>query len=268
MHRTALLTAALAASTALADVTLTFEGTTYGAARTTTLQMKGKRLLLSSKGKDDGHDIAVLHDGDHKRTLSIDHSKKAYVEFSDEAVAAMKAQDAQMQAAMAAQMARLPSEKRAQLEAMMAKMPGHAAPAGSSAAPPKKAYTFEKKGTSRKVNGKTCEDYVVKADGVVDGEGCFIAWKDVGVSRDELRKQFLTALEGFPGFDEWQAAGDAAIIAGAPLGLLAWRKHVDAMGNVQTDYTLKSLSTAPIPDATFEVPGGYTAHRPGPHGRP
>ena len=264
MIRTALLVAALAASTALADVTLTFEGTTAGAARTTTLQVKGKRMLLTSKGKEDGRDTNVLRDGDHKRTLIIDHSKKTYTELSDDTAAAMKDQAAQMQAAMAARMASLPPEKRAQMEAMMAKMPGHAASPGPGAPPPKKAYTFEKKGTSRKVNGKACEDYVVKADGAVDGEGCFIAWKDAGISRDELRKQFLTATEGLPMSAE---AMDASFAAETAPGLPAWRKRVDAQGNVLSESTLKSLSTASIPDATFEVPKGYTAREMGPHGR-
>lgn len=259
MIRTALLVAALAASTALADVTITFEGVTAGKANTVTLQLKGKRMLLTHKGKDDARDTEVLRDGEGKRTLIIDRAKKTYTELSDERAAAMKDQAAQMQAAMAARMAKMPPAQRAQMEAMMAKMPAHAGAAAAGAPPPKKALTFEKKGTSRKVNGKACEDYVVKSDGVVDGEGCFIAWKDAGISREALRKQFLAATEGLAQMSA--EALDESFTAETAPGLAAWRRRVDAQGNVLSETTLKSLSTASVSDAVFAVPKDFTARQ-------
>ncbi|MEW6429881.1 MAG: hypothetical protein AB1730_00110 [Myxococcota bacterium] len=254
MIRLCLLCALLAASSAFADVTLTFDAVANGKPYVMTMRLKGKRMMMSMVRKDEGRDTAVLRDGEGKRTLIIDHSKKTISELSDASAAAMKDQASQAQAAMAASLASLPPEKRAQMEAMMAKLPAHAGAAG--APPPKKAYTFEKKGTSRKVNGKACEDYVVKADGVADGEGCFIAWKDAPITRESLRSQLLAASEGLP--VDAQALDDSFMAETAP-GLPAWRKRVDASGAVVSETTLKDLSTAAIPDAVFEAPKGYTS---------
>lgn len=255
MIRLSLLCAVLAASSAFADVTFTFDAVTNGKPHVMTMRLKGKRMLMSMVRKDEGKDTAVLRDGEGKRTLIIDHSKKTITELSDASAAAMKDQASAAQAAMAARMANLPPEKRAQMEAMMAKMPAHAGAAAAGAPPPKKAYTFEKKGTSRKVNGKACEDYLVKADGVIDGEGCFIAWKDAPITRESLRSQMLAASEGLP--VDAQTL-DATFTAETAPGLPAWRKRVDASGAVLSETTLKDLSTAAIPDSAFAAPKDYT----------
>lgn len=193
MIRVNLILVGLVAGTALADVTLSFDGTVDGKPGTTTLRFQGKRALITHEKKDDGRQAVVLRDGEGKRTLVIDHATKSYTEFSDEAASAMKARAEAMRAQMAPQLANLPPEQRKKLEAMMAQQ---AAPAAAEAK--KKAYTFEKKGGTRKVLGKSCQTYVIKVDGVVDGEGCFIAWKDAGISRDALREQLKAAMEGVP----------------------------------------------------------------------
>lgn len=258
MIRTCFAVVALLAPSALADVSFTFEGTTLGKAHTTTMQFKGKRALITMVGKDDGRNSAVLRDGEGKRTLVFDHAGKAYVELSDAKAAEMKARAAASQEGLSAKVAGLPPDKRAQLEAMMPKAPG-AAPAA-----PKK-FTFEKKGKSRKVAGYSCDDYVVKLNDAVDGEGCFIAWKDAGITREQLREQLLAAMEGLPGAGD---SFDTAMTAEAGPGVPAWRKRVGPDGAVLSESTLKKLSTDSLAASVFEVPKGYTARTVGRPGAP
>lgn len=260
MLRVNLIIVGLVAGTALADVTLRFDGAVDGKPGTTTLQFQGKRALITHEKKDDGRQAVVLRDGEGKRTLVIDHATKSYTEFSDEAASAMKARAEAMRAQLAPQLANLPPEQRQKLEAMMAQQ---AAPAAAEAK--KKAYTFEKKGGTRKVLGKSCQTYVIKVDGEVDGEGCFIAWRDAGISRDALREQLKAAMEGVP--VGGQALDESFAHETSP-GLPGWRKKVNAAGQVVTETTLTKLSTDSIPAATFEVPKGYTARTLPTGGRP
>ncbi len=205
----------LVALIARADVPLTFEGTDAGRPQSITMQLTGKNLLFTTTSTVGGKGSVMLRDGVGKRVLIIDHASKSYSELSDQAASAMKDQAAQVEAMMAARLANLPP----------------AAPR------PATTFAFEKKGTSRRVNGCACEAYFVKENDVAAGDGCFIAWKDAGTSRESLRAQFREATEGPP----------------------AWRRRVDAQGAVLSETTLNRLSTAAIPDAVFAVPDGYTA---------
>ncbi|MEW5741883.1 MAG: hypothetical protein AB1938_23415 [Myxococcota bacterium] len=257
MIRVTFAVTALLATSALADLTLTSEGVSAGKPRTITLQLKDKRLLITIVRKEDGGHTAVVRDGDGKRTLVIDHAGKTYAEMTDAQMAELKARTAQMQEGLASKLAGLPADQRARLEAMMKS-------AGKPASPTPHQFTFEKKGKSRKVAGYACEEYLVKVDGVADGEGCFISWKDAGVSREALHEQLSAVMDGLPGGVD---AFEASFAAETAPGLPAWRKRVSPDGTVLSEMTLKKLSTDTLAASAFELPKGYTA-RASPFGPP
>jgi hypothetical protein len=258
MLRTTVAVACLAAAPAFADLSMTMDAVTGGKAHTITMQFKGKNALIVSTYKEAGaKNTAVLRDGEGKRMLIIDHDAKTVSEMSDESMAEMKARSAQMQEQMAAKMASMPPEQRARMEAMMGKM------GATQGAAPGKKLTFEKKGSSRKVAGKSCEEYVVKADGVADGEVCFINWKDAGISREALRDQMKAMMEGLPVGGE---SLDQSLMAETAPGFPAWRKRTDASGAVLSESTLVKLSTDSIADSVFQAPKDYTVRAMGAHG--
>jgi len=261
MLRTAAVIACLIAAPALADLSLTMDSVISGRPGVTTLQFKGKKLLITmtrAEGEAKKNHV-MLRDGDGKRLVILDTQAKTYTEVSDQQVADMKTKAAQMQAGLADKLAGLPPEQRAKLEAMMAK--ANQPPAAATAS----KYEFQKKGTSRKVLGKTCEEYLIKVDGVAEGEGCFISWKDAGVSRESVAEQLKAATDGLT-----QGSGsiDATFTVESSPGLPGWRKRVDASGAVLSETTLTKLSTDSIAASVFEVPKDYTLKPFGPPARP
>jgi hypothetical protein len=252
MLRLAAVVACLAAAPAFADLSMTMEAVTAGKPHSVTMQFKGKRALITSTSSAEGAKKAtMLRDAEGKRTLIIDHDAKQYSELSDASAAEMKARASQMQEQMAAKMAGLPPEQRARMEAMMGKMAQ-----GPQAAPPGKKLTFEKKGSSRKILGKPCDEYLVKADGTPDGEVCFLSWKDAGITREAMRDQMKSILEGLPAGGS-QSLDESLMSETAP-GFPAWRKRPDVAGQGPSETTLVKLSTDSLPDALFEAPKGYT----------
>ena len=264
MLRLTAVLACLAAAPALADLSMTMDAVTGGKAHTVTLQFKGKRALISSTYKTEGmKNSAVLRDAEGKRTLIIDHAAKQYSELSDQSAAEMKARSAQMQEQMSAKLAGMPPEQRARMEAMMGKMAQ--GPQGNA---PGKQLTFEKKGSSRKIIGKNCEEYLVKADGTPDGDVCFLSWKDAGVTREAMRDQMKSILEGLPSGGTHSL--DESLMAETAPGFPAWRKRPDVAGLGPSETTLVKLSTDSLADTLFEVPKDYTVRSMGmgPHGAP
>lgn len=239
---------ALFALPALADFTLVNEAVVQGKAKEVTLSARGGKTYFEFK-EDGAPAKALLRDAAAHKMYVVDHATKTVLVISDEDSQQLEAQQAQFKAQLKAQLDKLPPEQRARIEASML---------GETAThTPAVKVTFErKKSSARKVGPFSCADYLIKRDGQLIGEGCFAAWKSLGVNADEMKAALLTALPKTQGnLNPVSQAFDAH--ADAP-GFPVWRKHVDEQGQVTVETTLKSLSKTALPEATFEVPSTYT----------
>lgn len=234
------------ASAALADLTVVTEVKAQGTVRTGTLSASGGRAVMDLD--EAGHPEnrrTVLRDGGAQKTWVIDHARKTVLVLADQQVNQVQAQASAMEAQMRANLARLPPAQRAQVEAALDRKPPAAAPAPVT--------SYEKKGTSRKVNGFACDDYVVKRDGKPTGEACFMPWKAAKVTPAEMREltqATMGALQLPAGAQAVESPEDAP-------GVAVVRVRLGADGRVESETTLVSLSRAPVAAAKLQVPKGY-----------
>lgn len=233
-----------AASAAFADLTLVNEAMTNGETRTVTLSAKGNRAFFELKDPD-GTTRQMLRDSEQKKLYLINHEKKTVLVVTETDSKALEEKQAEFRAQMQAQLARLPPEKRARMEATMLGSSDGKAP----------VYTYEKKkSAARKVGTFTCQDYLIKRDGKAHGEACLMGWKDAGLSADEFKALMVKALPSAGSSQPMTSSFDAH--AGAP-GFPVWRKMVDEAGKTTSETTLKSFSKTALAAEKFELPKGY-----------
>ncbi len=244
MHRLALLSACLVARAAFADLTMVSTSVSGGVTREITVSVRGPKAFFELR-QEGAEPRTLLRDGEAKKLYMVNHGKKELVVVTEQDSQELQANQAMIKAQMEAQLARLPPEQRARLEAAMAPM---------AAAPKPSSWTYEKKkGPSRKLAGFSCQDYVVKRDGKLDGEGCFASWKDAGLTAVEFKDTLAKAMP--------RMAGDVASAAfegqeTAP-GFPVHRTFLDAEGQLKTETTLKSLTKSALGAERFELPKDY-----------
>ncbi len=231
---------------ALADLTLVNEALTNGKLRHVTLSAKGNKAFFEMK-EADGPARTMLHDATARKMYLIDHAQKSVIVIDEVEPQQQEQTQGALRAQLQKQLEKMPAEKRARMEASML---GQDVAETSGA-----AFTYEKKtGAPRKVSGFKCEDYLIKREGKMAGEGCFAAWKTMGISAEEFRATMLKAMPNTPNGNSIGQSFDAQL--SAP-GFPVWRTHVDAQGKVVTEMTVKTLSKAALPAERFEVPVGY-----------
>lgn len=228
---------------AFADLTLVNEAVTQGKARTVTLSAKGNKSYLEIK-EADGPARSMLRDAEAKKLFIIDHVKKVVLVITEEDSKQLEEKQAAFRAQLQAQLARMPPEQRARMEAgLLNQVDGK-----------KAVYTYEKKkGPARKIGKYACRDYSIKRDGQPGGEGCFASWKDMGITADEFKAVMLNAIPSAAG--SVMAHGFEA--AESAPGFPVWRSHVNADGVVTTQTTLQSISRTALPAKNFELPKDY-----------
>lgn len=243
MHRALLSLVVLSSSLALADLTLVSDVTANGKTRTVTLSVKGSRAYFDVT--EDGLSRGMLRDTAQKKMWVLDHAKKAAIVVSEEDSKALEARQAQFRAQMKAQIEKLPAEQRARAEATMLAM----------TEPPKPAsFTYEKKkGSTRKVSGISCDDYVVKREGKPAGEACFATWKAVGLEAETFRKTMLESMPTAAMSGMTQAFDASHNSPGFPLE----RTMLDANGTPSTHTVVKSVAKTALAAEKFEVPKDY-----------
>ena len=236
---------ALCLSTAaLADLTLVNDAVAGGKARTVTLSAKGSKAYFELK-EVDGPSRTMLRDAEAKKLYIIDHVKKVVLVVTEEDSKQVEEKQAALRAQLQAQLAKMPAEQRARMEATM--LPP------TDGKPP--VFSYEKKNTpSRKIAGYACQDYAIKRDGRLSGDGCFTSWKDLGLSAEEFKNTMLKAMPNIPGNPMGQAAFEAT--ENAP-GYPVWRTHLNAEGQVTTQTTLKSIAKSAVAAENFELPKDY-----------
>lgn len=258
MHRLAAACLALVAFPALADLTMVSTAVSAGTSREVTLSVRGSKAFFELR-QDGAEPRTMLRDGDAKKLYLVNHQRKQLVVVTEQDSEQLKAQQEQLKAQLQAQLAKLPPEQRARLEASM--LPQAPAPKAST-------WTFEKKkGPARKVAGFSCQDYVVKRDGQLNGEACYAPWKDAGFTAEEFKATLARAMPRMAGEPStWDMEGQES----AP-GFPVHRTFLDEQGKVKTETTLKSLTKTALGAERFELPKDYQVKDMGgmvPGGRP
>ena len=234
------------ASAAWADMTMVSEVTSSGRpSRTVTLSVKGPLALFEFN--DGTVTRTMLRDGAAKKMYAINHEKKEMTVITEEDSRELEARQDAFRAQLKQQLEKLPPEQRARMEATM--LGPQTAP---TAKPP--SFTYEKKKTAaRKVNGFSCQDYLVKRDGVDDGEGCFATWKDIGVTAADFKSTMEGAMPNSSSQGMMTQVFDAQ--ATAP-GFPVWRQRSDRDGN-KSESTVKSFAKTALAGDKFTLPKDY-----------
>ncbi|MFT3711473.1 MAG: hypothetical protein QM817_27885 [Archangium sp.] len=245
--------ALLASSLAFADFTLVNESMSNGKNRTVTLSVKANKAWFQLVD-DSGQTRTMLRDADQKKMWLINDEKKIVVLVTEEDSKALEARQEKFRAQMKAQLEKMKPEQRARMEQTML--------GGGEPDPNKSAnFTYEKKGTpSRKVANFPCDEYTIKRDGQPHGEGCFAAWKSVGMTAEEFKNSMLKAMPASAASGPMLQAFEAH--ANAP-GLPVERAIFDAEGKVISRTSLKSLVKTALGPEKFELPKGYTEKKMG-----
>jgi hypothetical protein len=247
MHRLILSLVVCLSTAALADLTLVTENVSQGKTQTLTLSAKGSKAYFEMK-QADGMTRTMLRDSDAKKMFLIDHPKKTVLVLTEEESKAIEEKQAMFREQMKAQLAKMPPEQRARMEAtMLGAMTGEE--------PKVPVFTFEKsKSAARKVNGFSCQDYAMKRDGKAYGEGCFMTWKDAGMTAEDFKNTMLRAMPTAATVGPMAHAFEQQ--TNAP-GFPVYRKVTDEQGTVMSESTLKTLSKTAMDAANFELPKGY-----------
>lgn len=252
MTRALIFAGVISASAAFAgagELTLINEATGNGKTRLVTLSLRGSKAYFEM-AEEGAPPRIMLRDADQKKMWLVDNDKKLLIVITEEDSKALEARQAQFRAQMKAQLEKLPPEQRARMEATMLGGQGPSDPAKQP------AFTYEKKKSpSRKVAGFSCDDYTVKRDGQLHGEGCYTAWKSVGMTADEFKNTMLKAMPSSAAAGPMVQAFEAH--NSAP-GLPVERIVYDANGVVLHRTTLKSFTKTALPADKFELPKGYT----------
>jgi len=120
---------------------------------------------------------------------------------------------------------------------------------GGVTAPSK--VTYEKAGTSNTIAGYACEVYRVFADGRLRNQGCFAPLGPEVVTKTEF-EQMAVLMEGFQRFQSWRGEK-----RGKEPGYPIEQRFFNPDGKtVRLISVLKSISRAPVPASTFQVPAG------------
>lgn len=193
---------------------------------------------------DQGGLTSMIYDFSGGHMTMMSHRDKAYVSQS---LADMKAMRLKMEAEASKQMASLPADARAELEAKMKKMEA----ARSDAEKPKPT------GETTKVGGKLCAVYRWKAEGN-EGEMCLA--KDPGVDLAEFIKAtevFSKKLSDATGGKSGQ--GDA-LLEMAKVGFpVRTRRKLSFNGRqLEVLSELESMKVMNVPADRFAVPKEYT----------
>ncbi len=229
-----------------------------------TMILDSDRLRMSTGATD------IIFRGDLDKVWILQSKLHGYIELTPAGIAPMGARMDQAMAQMKEKLAVLPETQRKQIEAMMAKRMGQAAPA---VAP---QVTYEKAGDARTVGEWSCAPYHVVAGGKAYSDVCIAKLSDLGLSRDDLT--------AFASFGAFMAKATASMgVLRSPMMTINFDAMTKAIGfdgfpvetttkfsdgSRQIVVTLKSIQHQDPPAGAFDIPDGYTKHDFGAMGRP
>jgi|CXWL01.1.fsa_nt_gi hypothetical protein len=252
MNRAFVSAAALVLATpAFAGITLKWDQTkASGETSEYTMQCEGKKATFKTSSKSSD---SIIWDGDPQLLWTLKTDEKTYRRID------MKEMQARMGAGreqMAAAMANMPPEKRAQMEAMMAGRMGAAAAPPS----PREPAKFTATGKKAKIGTWNCEWNQVSTGGS-NYQACVVPWAAAKVSKDDLAC-FSSIADTMAGLLRGMTGGPAQPQQDSTmLDVHSWPGVIVASERTGADgkqtMTLKSVSKGSVPEATFKVPEGY-----------
>ncbi len=237
-----------------ADGILIAQKVTNGDKTTTTeTQIEKTRMRTEVTGPNGRRNIMVF-DGGAQVMRMIDEEKKEYSELTKADVDRLQAQ---MQGAMAQlqqQMANLPPEQRARMEAMM-----QGAGRGIAGMAAAQRPEYRKTGGTDRVGRWTCEKYEGMRNGAKASEMCTVDPSAAGFTAAdfEITKQFGEFFSKMmpQGMDRLFSVGTAGPtgFSGFPVRSISF----DNNGKVTTTMELTDVSRQNFPDSLFAVPAGF-----------
>jgi hypothetical protein len=241
----------LAGPAQAADGLLLVQKTTSGGtSQTNQIQIESKRMRAESAGRSGGKQV-VLFDGTKEVLTIIDMDQKTYSEMTKADFEALGAQLSGAMSQMQAQMASLPPEQRAQIEAMMkGRMGGAAAPATA----PKIQY---KRAGSDTVGKWTCDKYEGFEGDKKTSEVCTVDPKALGFAASDfdVTKQLMTFFKKLmPQMaDQMFRIGTTEDqgFSGVPV------RQTQTVAGRQVTTEISEVSRQAFPDSVFQVPAGF-----------
>lgn len=184
-----------------------------------------------------------------KQVAWLVQADNTYVEMTREGVAGMA--DAMKQ--MEAQLAAMPPEQRAMVQAMMK---GQAPGAGAPAPPAPLKWTAN--GKTDEIAGKPCKGYDGDRQGVVEEQVCAAQWEAFGLARSDFRAfedmaEFMRSMKG-PMADSVKVRVADAEIPGVPL-----RTIIKTVRGEQVQEITK-IEKADVDLSLFDLPAGAKPH--------
>jgi hypothetical protein len=173
-------------------------------------------------------------------------------------MAGLSGQMAAAEARMREQMAKMPPQQRAQMEAMMAARGGVGGAAGKPA-----EVSFTKAGTSKTIANIRCDVYKRATNGAQDEEICIAPIAQAGLTAADFRvlesmSEFVAPIKSAPqapndDFMSWGTMNKAIGFQGMPLDTIRY-----VGGTPSNQQTVQKIERVTIPASTFELPEGYT----------
>lgn len=254
--RFTIATASVAAVFALAPalhaangVIVTEKTTANGSADTHQVQIDPTHMRAETSSANGDKQI-VIFDG-NRQVLDIVHpSKKSYNEMTKADVEQLSNQVSAAMQQMQAQMANLPPEQRARIEAMMKGRMG----AAGAAAPARPVYT--KVGTD-KVGKWTCDKYQATEAGVIKSEVCTVSPQALGLGMDDfaVTKQMMEFFSKLVPQRAQQMFVLGSVESQGFPGIPVRRTSTYAGVTTVTEVT--DVTRGAIPESAFVVPSGY-----------
>jgi hypothetical protein len=234
---------------AAADGVLIVQKTTVGdTTRTAQVQIAQHRMRAENSGPNGAGRQVVVFDGQKSVLWIINDEKKTYAEITRPDVDRLGAQVNDMMAQMRQQMANMPPEQRAQVEAMMR---GRGLPIG----PPPTKVEYRKTGTDT-VGKWACDKYEGYQDSLKTVEVCAVGPEALGLTSADL--EILRELSGFlskvlpPGQQDLFpfAKTDEQGFSGVPVRRVSF-------GPRPSTSEVTSAGRQSFPESAFVVPAGY-----------
>jgi hypothetical protein len=180
----------------------------------------------------------------------LDDQKKTYSEIdkatmqqtADQAGAAMKQMQEQLKS--------MPPEQRAQMEKMMAGMPGMSGK--------KDVYEAKNTGKSDTAEGRRCQVWHVLKNAKVQEELCVVPFSSLP-GKEDVEKSFKQIAEAFEGMAaNLPGAGDSIKARNSVNGYPVRVRLYDDAGKLRgMETVLTKWADESIPASTFEIPAGY-----------
>lgn len=211
---------------------------------------QGGKVRIDHGGPERNGDYALFRD---QTLFNVNSKSKTYTKMDSEALAAMGNRMKSAMSQMQAQMANMPPEQRAQIEKMMGKQMGGAAPA----AKPKRTLTNT--GKTEKTAGYTCTVWNETVDGVLDTQLCVVppgalkGGDELFAALKEFGKFMREFADAMPHGQRDSNNSDYERINGIPV----ITRDIEG-GKPVRETRVTASRTESLGAAVFELPKGYT----------